>query len=497
MVDQDAPTPDARTADARPADPSPPDGQLIGGRYRLGEVIGRGGMASVYRGHDELLGRTVAIKLFEHREADAEGLRRASSEVSLLASLNHHALVTLFDARVDGTNQAYFVMELVEGENLDHRIARGRVAATDVATMTVDLAEALHLVHTKGVVHRDVKPANVLLAPSHRPDREFRAKLADFGIAYLIDSTRVTLTGTLVGTAAYLSPEQALGRPPEAPSDIYSLGLVLLESLTGVREFTGSMVESVSARLTRDPEVPASVGPDWQALLTAMTAREPGMRPTALEVALAARSIEAGVPVVWGGSGTASGDDVETAAVGLMHGEARMPGSPAVEDEAGATREMPAATTPTQANAPTQATTPTQATQAMRAPVGPPDAGAAETQVFRVPGAVGAPAGAQAAQRPPASAVPPAWSAVSATPPAALRPTDAGPQSSARPGGDPARRRGAVVLVIAVLLVLAGVTAVLFGVLRPGASGDPAPTLPAVDGQLGTDLQQLLDTVTP
>ncbi|TXN32194.1 serine/threonine protein kinase [Lacisediminihabitans profunda] len=252
-------------------------------------------MASVYRARDESLGRTVALKLFDSNATDAEALRRETSEIRLLASLNHHALVTLFDANVEddrSDQRAYLAMELVDGPTLQARIERGPVAESDVAAMAADLAEALHVVHARGVVHRDIKPANILLAPSPVSNREFRAKLADFGIAHLIDSTRLTTPGTVVGTAAYVSPEQAKGEAPGAPTDIYALGLVLLETLTGTREFPGSMVESLGARLARDPVVPASLGTDWVQLLTAMTAQSPAERPSALEVAESAHAIE-------------------------------------------------------------------------------------------------------------------------------------------------------------------------------------------------------------
>lgn len=273
-------------------------GSLFGDRYRVEALIGSGGMASVYRARDESLGRAVALKVLTGASlaGDAAVLQREQSEVQLLASLSHPSLVTLFDARnlpndVIDEEHLCLVMELVDGPTLAERIATGSILVSDVAHLAADIAEALHVVHANGVVHRDIKPANILLVDSAQPDREFRAKLADFGIASLVDSTRITATGTLMGTAAFLSPEQALGRPPAPPTDVYSLGLVLLETLTGKREFTGTMLESVAARLNRDPEVPSSLGDDWVALLTSMTARDPADRPTALDVSVAARRI--------------------------------------------------------------------------------------------------------------------------------------------------------------------------------------------------------------
>jgi serine/threonine protein kinase len=266
-------------------------GAVLAGRYRIDALIGRGGMARVYRAHDEVLGRDVALKLFTDATEDSEHATRAQSEVRILASLNHPSLVTLYDARVDPRHDAFLVMELVDGPTLRDRIAAGPLDADDIATMATDLAEALHAVHAAGMVHRDIKPSNVLLAPSISPHREFRAKLADFGIAHLIDSARLTTPGTIMGTAAYLSPEQTRGVAPVPAGDVYSLGLVLLECFTRERAFPGGMTESLVARVQRDPEIPGTIGYGWKSLLTAMTSRAPENRPTALEAAEAARSL--------------------------------------------------------------------------------------------------------------------------------------------------------------------------------------------------------------
>ena len=264
------------------------DNDIVAGRYRVDTLIGRGGMAAVYRAQDMSLGRTVALKLFAATGESDKDEGRKTSEIRLLASLKHHALVTLYDASdgsaLDG-EPAFMAMELVEGPTLSQLLDAGPLDRREVARMGVDLAEALHVVHAAGIVHRDLKPSNVLLEESTSPDRTFRVKLADFGIAYVVDSTRLTLPGTLVGTAAYLSPEQAKGEPPTPASDVYSLGLVLLEALTGLRAFPGSMIEAATARLLRDPVVPESVGADWAALLVAMTNRDPEQRPDALAVA--------------------------------------------------------------------------------------------------------------------------------------------------------------------------------------------------------------------
>ena len=278
-----------------PAIPGPV-GSLLADRFMIEGLIGTGGMASVYRATDTALGRTVAVKLFRADGSAAEP-ERQSGEIALLASLNHFALVTLFDAGTamfDGVPRTFIVMELVDGPDLRARIERGPLPSLDVALMGADLAEALHYVHEQGIIHRDVKPANVLLATSGFPGRSMHAKLADFGIARLLDETRLTATGSLLGTASYLSPEQALGGAIGAPTDVYSLGLVLLECLTGLRAYPGTAVESAMARLQRQPEIPNALGRDWTEVLAAMTARDTADRPTAAEASLLLRALATG-----------------------------------------------------------------------------------------------------------------------------------------------------------------------------------------------------------
>lgn len=268
-------------------------GRLVAGRYRITELIGRGGMASVYRADDGMLPRQVALKLLLPDSADVAEVERQRAEIDTLASLNHHALVTLFDAGTEPTDtgeRAYLVMEVVDGSNLRDALLHGLDAA-QIAHIGADIAEALHYVHGQGVVHRDVKPANILLTPGGLPGRPVRAKLADFGIARLVDSSRLTSTGVVIGTASYLSPEQARGGEVGPAADVYALGIVLLEALTGENPFPGTAVESASARLSREPHVPGALGHAWGSLLTAMTALDPDRRMPAAEVAVSARRI--------------------------------------------------------------------------------------------------------------------------------------------------------------------------------------------------------------
>jgi eukaryotic-like serine/threonine-protein kinase len=259
-------------------------GPLLGGRYVVGPVLGVGGMAHVHRGTDTLLGRDVALKLFRDDVA-AEDALRIDAEVRTLAALNHPGLVAVYDA---GTGSApYLVMELIEGRTLAACCLDGSLGPERVAEVGAELAEALAHVHGRGVVHRDVKPANVLLT------QEGRAKLTDFGIARLVDSVRHTRTGLTIGTAPYLSPEQVRGEPVGPASDVYALGLVLLECLTGRREYPGAEIESALARLSRPPAVPDDLPDLWPDLLRRMTATEPTERPDAAEVAAVLRGAPA------------------------------------------------------------------------------------------------------------------------------------------------------------------------------------------------------------
>ncbi|QNE36706.1 serine/threonine-protein kinase [Leifsonia shinshuensis] len=260
-----------------------PDGARVADRYRLLRRVGSGGMAEVFRAHDELLGRDVALKVFRREFASADDLRRQKGEVRILANLSHPSLVTLFDTTSDEEGRGVLILEFVDGTDAGARLKEGPLPAAAVAALGLDIARALAYIHAKGVVHRDIAPANILLPSA--TSSAVAAKLTDLGIARLVDDARITSTGFVIGTASYLSPEQAAGRPVGPPSDVYSLGLVLLECLTGKREFTGSGVESAVARLSRDPDVPETLDAEWRRLIRSMVAREPDHRPTAAVVA--------------------------------------------------------------------------------------------------------------------------------------------------------------------------------------------------------------------
>jgi eukaryotic-like serine/threonine-protein kinase len=260
----------------------PDETRLLADRFELGDLLGAGGMADVHRARDRVLHREVAVKVLREGTTDASDRERFTREARTLAGLSHQGLVMLLDVGTAG-DRPFLVMELVEGPTLASLVGAGPADPDVVAQAGAQVAEALAYAHGAGVVHRDVKPANVLLGPGGR------AKLADFGIARLVgDTVRHTRTGTTIGTAAYLSPEQVQGHQVAGATDVYSLGLTLLEASTGHRAFAGTPTESALARLHRDPEVPDHL--PHAALLRAMTSRDPQDRPTAREVATALRT---------------------------------------------------------------------------------------------------------------------------------------------------------------------------------------------------------------
>ena len=267
------------------------------GRYRLLELIGRGGAGSVYRARDETLGRDVAVKVFEASATSEKDVRRQEDEVNLLAGLSHHSLVTLLDAGVDRTDAArprvYFVMELVTGADLKVQLEEGSLTARQIAHIGFDLAEGLQYIHHRGVVHRDVKPANILLVRYSHGGARYRAKLTDFGIALVGAIERRDADNVTTGTAAYLSPEQTRGQTLGSASDIYSLGLVLLECFTRTIAFPGDPIPSALARLRSDPHIPPGIAPEWRTLLAAMTARDPKDRPSIDDLVVALRQMVA------------------------------------------------------------------------------------------------------------------------------------------------------------------------------------------------------------
>ncbi|WP_318307294.1 serine/threonine-protein kinase [Amycolatopsis solani] len=245
---------------------------VLAGRYEVGPLLGKGATARVHRAVDRELGREVAVKVYDRHAVAVDQLRRAR-ERTLLASIDHPRVVTLYDSGTEG-DRPYLVMQLVDGENLAERLLAGPFTTGEVSELGVRLAEALAHVHARGIVHRDLKPANILLGAGG-------PLITDFGIAHALDSTHITGTGLVTGTAAYLAPEQILGDPAGPAADIYALGLILLECLTAQREFPGTLAESALARLNRAPRVPGSTPEPLAHTLRLMTAKDPADRPGA------------------------------------------------------------------------------------------------------------------------------------------------------------------------------------------------------------------------
>ncbi|MEV6832258.1 protein kinase [Amycolatopsis sp. NPDC051102] len=248
---------------------------LLGERYEVGRLIGSGGTARVYRSYDVRLGREVAVKIYD-RDAVALDQRRRLREMTIQGSISHPGVVALLDSGTEH-GRTYLVMQLVEGENLAERLLSGPMPAAEVTALADGLAEALAHVHARRIVHRDLKPANVFLSADG-------PLIGDFGIAHALDATHITGTGLIPGTAAYLAPEQVSGEPAGPPADVYALGLILLECLTGQREYSGTMVEAAMARLTRSPRIPDDAPAALAYTLRRMTQREPADRPTAAKV---------------------------------------------------------------------------------------------------------------------------------------------------------------------------------------------------------------------
>jgi eukaryotic-like serine/threonine-protein kinase len=243
--------------------------RILSKRYRVEETLGEGGMARVYRGIDEVLGRPVAIKVLAERHAgDDKFVTRFRREAQAAAALNHPNVVSVFDTG-DDEQAHYIVMEYVEGETLADLLRRERPLDPGLAArIAEEVATALQAAHDRQLVHRDVKPGNVMI------DREGRIKVMDFGIARAAADDTLTQTGTVLGTAAYLSPEQARGDAVDARSDIYSLGCVLYEMLSGRAPFTGDSAVSIAFRHVNDrPDPPSAHHPGIPPELEAVTMR--------------------------------------------------------------------------------------------------------------------------------------------------------------------------------------------------------------------------------
>ena len=268
-------------------------GAALGGRYVLDEQIGMGGYGEVWRATDTVLSRPVALKLLHQRHAEqAETVARFRSEAQLAAALSHENIAQVFDYGEAADGQPpYLVMELVAGASLEAVLKDGPLDVTRTMDIVAQTAAGLRAAHAAGMIHRDVKPGNLLLNHSGT------VKVTDFGLAHTVGSVSVTVSGELVGTPGYLAPERAVGEKGGPASDLYSLGIVAYECLTGARPFTGTPLEVALAHRDRPlPPLPASVAADVTAFVMQLTSKDPGCRPRdAAEVSVWAALLRDGI----------------------------------------------------------------------------------------------------------------------------------------------------------------------------------------------------------
>jgi eukaryotic-like serine/threonine-protein kinase len=257
-------------------------GQLVSGRYRLTDTIGSGGMGRVWRAHDEVLHRAVAIKeltaaLYVSESDQERLLARTRAEARAAARINHSAVVTVHDV-LEHDGRPWIVMELVEGHSLADAVKeRGRVEPTEAARIGLWVLRALRAAHSAGVLHRDIKPGNVLLA------EDGRVLLTDFGIAQIEGDTTITRTGEVVGSVDYLAPERVRGHDPGPSSDLWALGATLYTAVEGRSPFRRtSPLTTMQAVVDEEPAEPRSAGP-LTPVITALLRKDPAMRPDAAE----------------------------------------------------------------------------------------------------------------------------------------------------------------------------------------------------------------------
>jgi serine/threonine-protein kinase len=267
-------------------------GTVLGQRYRLEERIASGGMGDVWRGFDDVLGRTIAVKILLPSLLEEPGFtERFRGEARTMATINHPGVVDVYDYGSDPATGAYLIMEYVQGDALSRALARvGRLTAGRTMALVAQAADALHAAHQTGVVHRDVKPGNLLV----RPDGTL--VLTDFGIARAAGATQLTAAGSVLGTASYISPEQAMGEQATPLSDIYSLGVVAYQCLSGYRPFEGDNPLEIAMRHVREqaPPLPPDVPPSVRVIVErAMNKQPAGRWPNAAAFAQEARRVAA------------------------------------------------------------------------------------------------------------------------------------------------------------------------------------------------------------
>jgi serine/threonine protein kinase len=246
------------------------------GRYQILDTIGTGANSRVVRAFDPMIGRTVAIKLFPSQLASGEGRERFIKEARVIGQISHPSIVPLHDMGIEESSSTpYLVMEYVEGQPLERLLDKGSIPYPRACAWTAEVASALAVAHRKGIIHGDVKPANILI------NEEGRVKLTDFGMARL--ASRDSSDSPLLGTPAYWCPEQILGKPQDARSDIFSLGVVLYEMITGHRPFDSDSLQGICSRvLSSTPLPPSHTNPSLPAglneLVASCLAKDPAQR---------------------------------------------------------------------------------------------------------------------------------------------------------------------------------------------------------------------------
>ncbi len=269
-------------------------GTTLGGRYKLVDRIAGGGMGDVWRGTDEVLGRTVAVKILLPALLEEPGFaERFRGEARTMATINHPGVVDVYDYGSDPAVGAYLVMEYVEGDALSRTLSRvGRLTPARTMALVAQAADALQAAHDKGIVHRDVKPGNLLVRPNGS------LVLTDFGIARSEIVGQLTAAGSVLGTASYISPEQAAGSTASPLSDVYALGVVAFQCLSGRRPFEGDNPLEIAMRHVRDnpPPLPGDIPPAVRAIVERAMAKDPAARfPTAAALGQVARRAAAGL----------------------------------------------------------------------------------------------------------------------------------------------------------------------------------------------------------
>lgn len=262
-------------------------GTVLNGRYRIESRIASGGMGDVWKGTDDVLDRTVAIKIMLSALLEEPGfVKRFHAEAKTMAGINHPGVVRIYDFGND-QHLAYLIMELIEGDPLSRTLNKvGRLTPARTMLLIAQAADALQAAHDKGIVHRDVKPGNLLVRPNGT------LVLTDFGIARSAAASQLTATGAVMGTASYLAPEQASGVGASAASDVYSLGVVAYQCLTGHRPYDGDTpLEIAMKHVTGTPKaMPNDIPPVVRQIVERAMSKEPGNRwPTAASFANAAR----------------------------------------------------------------------------------------------------------------------------------------------------------------------------------------------------------------